>query len=59
MTTFLVIWIGIGTSIAALSKKYLKTSWTRAIGGGFIWPTYPALIGISRFRYGRRRRSLS
>ncbi len=58
MMTLLVIWIGIGASIAAMAKKYFGASWRRAIGGGFIWPTYPALIGISRFRYGRRRRSL-
>lgn len=59
MTTFLVIWIGIGASITAVAKRYLGATWHRAIGGGLIWPTYPALIGISRIRYGRRRRSLS
>jgi hypothetical protein len=58
MTVLLAIWIGVGAGIAALAKKYLGSSWRRAIGGGFIWPTYGFLILGSRIRYGRRRRSL-
>lgn len=59
MTTLLVIWLGVGSAIAAAARRWLKSSWGRALGGGFMWPTYIPLIAVSRFRYGRRRRSLS
>lgn len=58
MTTLLVIWVGVGTAIAAGARRWLKSSWARAIGGGFTWPTWPFLIAGSRIKYGLSRRSL-
>ena len=58
MTTFLVVWVGIGAGVAATARKYLGASWRRAVGSGLIWPTFPGLILASRIRYGLRRRSV-
>ena len=59
MTAFLGIWFGVGTAIATVARRYLGATWLRSIGGGFIWPTYGPLIGLSWLRYKHQRRSLA
>lgn len=55
MTIILGIWLSVGTVIAGAARKFLGASWRRAIGGGFIWPTYLPLIAGSLVRYKVRR----
>lgn len=57
MIVVLTVWAVVGASITLGARRGLDSPWPRAIGVGFIWPTYPALIAISRIRYGLRRRS--
>lgn len=57
MTILLTSWAVVGSAVAIGARVVLGSSWSRAIWGGFISPTFPALIAISRIRYGLRRRS--
>jgi len=57
MMILLTIWLGVSTAIALLARKV--GPWRKAIPGALLWPAYLPLIGISRLRYTRRRRSLA
>lgn len=59
MTIILGIWLGVGTVIAGVARKFLGSPWLRAVGGGFIWPTYLPLIAGSWLRYKHQRRSFA
>lgn len=58
MIIILVIWLGVALGITMTVGITELGTWRRGLLGGLAWPSFPILIGISRFRYGRRRRSL-
>lgn len=56
MTALFYIWLFTSIVIVALARK--AGPWYRVIPASASWPVLPVLIGVSRLRYKRRRRSL-
>lgn len=58
MTVVLEIWLGVSALLATGAMAAKVGPVHRAIGGALLWPSFPFLIAVSRYQYGRRHPTL-